>query len=112
MDKNEELTKLYNVKQWAYKILANALYGVLGNFAFRFFKLDLASSVTMTGREAIQFAGYHCNKFMETNQTEIDSNFLNNYDDINLKYILYTDTDSLFVGLCDWLMDKKNLKLV
>jgi len=37
-----------------YKVLANTLYGVVANQAFRFFDLSLASAITMSGQEALK----------------------------------------------------------
>lgn len=98
--------KLNNI-QMAYKILANSLYGVLANQYFRMFNLDMAMSITLTGQEAIKFAGYHLNRYMETGNKTINPNYLDNYDDPdNNRYLIYTDTDSIFIGLGLYLMDK------
>lgn len=43
----------YYVKQYAYKILANAFYGVLGNPHFRLYDRSLAEAVTRRGREVL-----------------------------------------------------------
>jgi len=48
---NKTIETEYDMKQWAYKILANSFYGVLANSHFRFFCPDLASSVTLSGQE-------------------------------------------------------------
>jgi DNA polymerase elongation subunit (family B) len=103
--KNDALFKLYKNKQMVFKVISNAIYGVLGNFAFRFFKLDLAKSITLTGQEAIKFAGFHCGQYMKTENTNIDNQFLQKYEDEFIPYLLYTDTDSIFVSVFDWLSD-------
>ena len=46
--------KLYNTRQLVMKTIANASYGVLGLQIFRFFNIDLASSITFSGQEAIK----------------------------------------------------------
>lgn len=102
---DDPIWNLYYNKQWAYKILANSLYGVLGTFSFRLFKLDLAKSITLTGQEAIKFAGHHLSKYMFTGDKKIEANFMDNFEDPK-KYLLYGDTDSLFLNIADYLTDK------
>ena len=102
----KNLTKKYNNVQQSYKILANSIYGVLANFAFRFFNLDLATSITLTGQEIIKFSGYHLGYYMKDKKTNINPNFMDNYDNENIPYLLYTDTDSIFIAMGDYLLDK------
>ncbi|MFW6242778.1 MAG: family B DNA polymerase, partial [bacterium] len=54
-NKDKSLESLYDTRQQVYKILANALYGILGNNAFRFFNLDLARTITLSGQDLIRF---------------------------------------------------------
>lgn len=103
----ESLMKKFNNIQQSYKILANSIYGVLANHGFRFFCNDLAKTITLTGQEVVKFSGYHLGYFMENNKTEINSEFLNGYEDTNIPYIIYQDTDSIFVAMGDYLYDKK-----
>lgn len=102
-----EYKRLYNI-QWAYKILANSIYGVLGNAGFRMFKIDLAKSVTLTGQELAKFAGHHLSKYLETGSLDVDTDFLENYDD-NKPYLAYQDTDSVFLQIGDYLNDQKRM---
>ena len=97
--------QIYDNKQWALKILANSMYGALLNKHFRFYNQDLGYSITATGQEAIKFAGYHLNDYMETGKFEIDVRFASKIND-NLKYLLYVDTDSLFIKIGDFIRDK------
>jgi len=41
--------------QWAYKILANSLYGVIKNVGFRFHNPDMAEKITLTGQKILKF---------------------------------------------------------
>lgn len=106
----EELYKVFYCRQWAYKILANSIYGVLGNRAFRMFKLDLAEAVTYTGREVTKFLGHHVSRFMDENYVEIDPKFKENYED-DKPYLVYQDTDSVFLQIGDYLVDKEKISL-
>jgi len=101
----DPIWNLYYNRQWVYKILANSLYGVLGTFSFRLFKLDLAKTITLTGQEAIKFAGHHLSKYMHTGDKNIDTDFLEDFEEPK-KYLMYTDTDSLFLNISDYLLDK------
>lgn len=55
-EKNENEARKYFMKQWAFKILLNSIYGFMGFEKSRFFDIDLASSITSAGRELIKFA--------------------------------------------------------
>ena len=77
------------------KILLNSLYGVLGLPAFRFYDIDNAEAVTLTGQTVIKstadMANIKYNK--ELNTPDLDSN-------------IYIDTDSVFFSAVP-LMDKR-----
>lgn len=103
-NKNEKHHLYHNI-QWAYKILANSIYGVLGTPSFRFFKLDLAKTITGTSQEATKFIGHHLSEYMDKDKTDIDVKFLDNYDDPK-KYLVYQDTDSVFLSIGEFLNDK------
>lgn len=103
---NDEIWKYYYNKQWVYKILANSLYGVLGTPSFRLFKLDLAKTITLTGRELLKFAGFHLSQYMRTESKDIDPDFDTKFNEGNPKYIIYGDTDSLYVSMAEYLLDK------
>jgi len=108
-EKRDEDFKYYFNIQSVYKILANSLYGVLANTGFRFFNHDLAQTVTLTGQESIKFIGHHVGHYMKTGNKEINPKFLDDYEDQNIPYLLYTDTDSIFLQMGDWLMDRELL---
>ena len=84
--KGEKARQLY-AKQWALKIMANAIYGYFGYVRSRLFDLDIANAITSTGRNTI----------------------LNTKKDIETKYgyeVVYGDTDSVFVKLKEEDMEK------
>ena len=70
----------YNVKQSVYKVLANAMYGLLGIEYFRFFDEKKAAMITAKGREQIM---------------RVKSIFENEFG----LEVVYGDTDSVFVRL-------------
>ena len=106
-NKDDTLFDQYNNIQWAYKIVANSLYGVLVNPWFRMSSRDLGSSVTVAGRELNQFAQYHLGHFMKSGKEEVDYSFMDDFDNKEVPYVLYSDTDSMFINIYDWLVDKK-----
>jgi DNA polymerase II len=52
--KDKEKENFYYTRQLVYKVLANTLYGVVANKAFRFFDLSLAGAITLSGQEALK----------------------------------------------------------
>ena len=60
------------------------MYGVLGNKTFRFFDIDNAEAVTLTGQQLIKATG------------EFGSKFYNDELGTDKDYCIYTDTDSVF----------------
>jgi len=98
----------YNInhnRQWAYKILMNSIYGVLGNENFRMYHSDLAETVTTTGQELIRFSLYHTDRYLSDDDTNIDFDFYTKADD-TLNVVLYSDTDSIFCDFGTYLKDK------
>ncbi|MEM4260772.1 MAG: DNA polymerase domain-containing protein [Candidatus Woesearchaeota archaeon] len=102
--KNAKEEKVLDNKQWALKILANSLYGVLLNEYFRFYNPDLGYSITATGQESVKYSGYHLNKYLETGEYNTDKNFQTEIDK-KLKYLHYADTDSLFIKIGEYIRD-------
>jgi len=99
---------IFNGKQMAYKILANSLYGALGNEHFRFYNIDIAKSITLTGQELLKYCAVHCDDYLihrgNMPDFKMNVNFLNKVKLLN--DVLYGDTDSIFVYLTDFLKDK------
>jgi DNA polymerase elongation subunit (family B) len=90
----EPTQKLYNEiarcnnMQLARKILLNSLYGALGNKYFRYFSIDFAEAITLTGQFVI--------RWIEGNLNEYLNGVLKTG---NKDYIIAVDTDSNYVNL-------------
>jgi DNA polymerase elongation subunit (family B) len=124
LNKEEELTKLKKEnadekklkeieserdlndnRQKVYKILANALYGVLGNHVFRFFNTDCARSVTLSGQEMIKASILEADKYVDFIKTKkherpdpvTKEDMYVEEMDRETKNIITGDTDSLFI---------------
>jgi uracil-DNA glycosylase family 4 len=63
--KNKFEESKFDMIQKAYKILANAFYGVLGNDKFRFFSPYVASSITLSGQEIAKTCILKANDFVQ-----------------------------------------------
>jgi DNA polymerase elongation subunit (family B) len=84
---DDEKYKFYKQRQSVQKTLLNSLYGVLGLPAFRFYDIDNAEAVTLSGQTVIKKTEAAIN--MKYNK-ELKT------DDID--YVQYVDTDSVFVS--------------
>jgi hypothetical protein len=85
---DKEGTTFWKRRQQVQKILLNSLYGVLGLSIFRFYDLDNAAAVTLTGQEIIKTsAKYVNNKFNKRCNTK------------DKDYVVYIDTDSLYLDI-------------
>jgi DNA polymerase elongation subunit (family B) len=86
----ENLSAKYNGLQMARKIQLNSAYGALGNLWFRWFDLDNAEAITMTGQFAIRWieraVNDYLNKILKSDSKD---------------RIIAMDTDSLYVTLDD-----------
>lgn len=109
---NVQQTVEYNNKQLAFKILANSLYGVLGNEHWAFYCPDLGKTITLTGQEMLKYSATRVFDYMTG---KIDEN--NHPIDIAFEpkavvndIVKYGDTDSIFVNLTDYL-NKRNIPL-
>lgn len=103
---NKDLYQLYENRQLAYKILANSIYGVLGNKHFRMFNINLAKTITLTGQEVNRFSQYHVGYYLRDGLETVDKEFLNKIGKDNPPYIIYGDTDSIFLCIGNYLKDK------
>jgi DNA polymerase elongation subunit (family B) len=81
---NDALYKFYHQRQLVQKIMLNSLYGVLGLPAFRFYDIDNAEAVTLTGQTVIKTTEMIANKYYIDNIGK------------DADYNVYTDTDSVF----------------
>lgn len=76
-------------QQTAIKLLLNSLYGAMGSKYFRYFTMEIAESITITGQYIIKWAEKHVNEFLnKTLKTDKD-------------YVIAIDTDSVYAGLAD-----------
>lgn len=69
-DKNNDVegSKFYDMRQHIQKINLNSLYGALSNPWCRFFDVDLARSITMTGQEIGKYQAYYANQLIENDE--------------------------------------------
>ena len=79
LGKNSTEYKFLDINQYAYKVIANSFYGVLGFRYFRLYKKEVAESITYAARKIIIEVG---KKFEEAG-----------YE------IIYGDTDSVFISI-------------
>jgi DNA polymerase elongation subunit (family B) len=75
----------YDQRQHIQKIFLNSLYGVLGLPVFRFYDVDNAAAVTITGQDVIKSSAKVVNKQYEKLLGEGD-------------YVTYIDTDSIYAS--------------
>jgi len=75
--------------QMAIKILLNSLYGAIGNRYFRYFDLQIASAVTLSGQTVIQWA-----------EKTVNGYFNKLFDDTKDR-VIAIDTDSLYINVED-----------
>jgi hypothetical protein len=83
---NIEKYNFYNQRQQVQKILLNSFYGVLGLPIFRFYDIDNAEAVTMSGVDIIQTTSKAINIYYK-NALEVEEG----------DWVVYSDTDSCFV---------------
>ena len=87
----KEINQLEN-KQMAIKILLNSLYGALGNQYFRYFDMQIAEAVTLSGQLAIRWA----EKVMNNAMNEVMND--GRSEQAQTDYVIAIDTDSLYVN--------------
>ncbi len=75
-------------RQHVQKILLNSLYGVLGLPSFRFYDLDNAAAVTLSGQEIIK-----------TSAKFVNARFNKRCNTTDKDYVIYIDTDSLYLDI-------------
>lgn len=79
----ERLCTIYSNLQMAMKILLNSYYGAYGNNNFRYYSLDHARSITLSGQALIRHITEEANKWLK-------SKFKTDFD-----FQVYNDTDSV-----------------
>lgn len=107
-DGDVQMTIEYNAKQLAFKILANSLYGVLGNEHWRFYCPNLGKTITLTGQEMLKYSATRMYDYMTGKITETDHAIDIGFEPkaVANEIVKYGDTDSVFVNLTDYLTKK------
>jgi DNA polymerase elongation subunit (family B) len=83
----KEISKCNNI-QMARKIQINSLYGAIGNQYFRYYKLENAEAITLSGQVAIRWIEAKLNKYM---------NKVLKTEDVD--YVIASDTDSIYLHM-------------
>ena len=92
-EKDKEIAK-YNNFQLVRKIQLNSAYGAIGNEWFRYFDVDMAEAITLSGQLSIRWVADKLNEFMNNTIGTED------YD-----YVVASDTDSVYLR-CGNLVEK------
>jgi len=98
---DKEKEEYFDRLQYVTKILLNSMYGVLGLNSFRFFDLDNAEAVTLTGQDTLKFADIMGNKWIKDNLVEDVSKY--GVTNKTVDYCIYSDTDSNYFRLDDFI---------
>ncbi len=87
-----EITQLHNA-QMAIKIAMNSLYGATANRFFLYYIAEMAEAITTSGQLSIRYAQKSVNNYLNKvlGTTDID-------------YIVYIDTDSIYVNMAPLIM--------
>ena len=83
----KEIARCNNI-QMAKKISLNSAYGAIGNQYFRYYKLDNAEAITLSGQVAIRWIEGKMNKYL---------NKLLKTEDVD--YVIASDTDSIYLNM-------------
>ena len=120
-DKCKEKERNFDSLQLALKIMMNAFFGILSVPYSRYFNTHIAEAITFCGRHTIKEGQRFCNDLLNGQpQLCLDEDFLDKFSSLldllntaweanedRKDYVKYIDTDSLFVGLGEWLEDIK-----
>ena len=87
---NKNAESKYDRAQYAKKIQLNSAYGATANEGFRYFDINHAEAITMSGQLSIRYMADEVNQFMNemAGTTDVD-------------YIVAIDTDSLYITFKD-----------
>jgi len=86
---NENLIAKYDVFQYALKIFINSAYGCFSSANFRFYDIDIAEAITVTGQTIIQLSDKTINDYLH--------GYLGNKE--RTDYVIFSDTDSCGIEL-------------
>jgi DNA polymerase elongation subunit (family B) len=95
---NKEQEHYYNLLQWNFKILINSVYGYLGSKYSRFYDIDNARAVTLTGQAGLKRTINRLNTFFENEWSTKNTNAKNFKN-----FVIYGDTDSVYVSASRYL---------
>jgi DNA polymerase elongation subunit (family B) len=86
-DLEKEISRCNNI-QMAKKISLNSAYGAIGNQYFRYYKLENAEAITLSGQVSIRWIeskmNAYLNKILKTNAVD---------------YVIASDTDSIYLNM-------------
>ena len=82
-----DISKYHNF-QLVRKIQLNSAYGAIGNQYFRYFDVDMAEAITLSGQLSIRWIINHLNEFLNTTLGTTDED-----------YVVASDTDSVYLTL-------------
>ena len=83
----KEIARCNNI-QMARKIQLNSAYGAIGNEHFRYYKLEIAEAITLSGQLSIRWIGDRMNAYLnKILKTEGED------------YVIASDTDSMYLNL-------------
>jgi len=113
-EENEEFTSLYDSRQNVMKIIANSLYGAMSNVSFRFFNLDIARSITLSGQELLKTCMITTDNYIENKLKNENNDYIPLQEDEmfseniqrKINHIITCDTDSLFIGFSKFVKSK------
>jgi len=83
----KEIARCNNI-QMARKIQLNSAYGAIGNEHFRYYKLEIAEAITLSGQLSIRWIGDRMNAYL--------NKILKTKD---VDYVIASDTDSMYLNL-------------
>ena len=86
-DLKKEIARCNNI-QMARKIQLNSAYGAIGNEHFRYYRLEIAEAITMSGQLSIRWIENKMNGYL---------NKLLQTEDVD--YVIASDTDSIYLNL-------------
>lgn len=101
VEMQKKSSDFYNTEQ-GIKLTLNSIYGATGNQYFALFNPDVAESVTLQGQDIWKFAEKIVNRYFNEMwhlDTELHEKMeVRNVRKLNLDFIIYGDTDSVFSG--------------
>jgi len=107
---HKEREKEYDSLQLALKIMMNAFFGILSVPYSRYFNVHIAEAITFGGRHTILKGQDFCNDLLNDPNQDLLGLFANQkpggVNSERKDYVKYIDTDSLFVGLGEWIVDQ------